>query len=118
VPARCTLVQVGIPRATFHRWCGRYLACGAGALGDGQPAPRRIWNKLPETVAAAVIDLALQELELSPRELATEFVDQRQYFVSNCKLCRAIVQPIICPKLRLTRPPSANHISGRATRNN
>ena len=36
----------------------------------------------------------------------------------NCKLYRAIVQPIICPKLGLARPPCANHISGRATRNN
>jgi hypothetical protein len=70
------------PRATFYRWYQRYLARGAGALGDGQPAPRRVWNKIPETVAAAVIDLALKEPELSPRELATAFVDQRQYFVS------------------------------------
>jgi len=74
---RRTLAQLGISRATFYRWYGRYLARGAGALEDGQSAPRRVWNKLPPTVAAAVLALALQEPELSPRELATAFVDQR-----------------------------------------
>jgi putative transposase len=90
LPVRRTLAQLGIPRATFYRWYERYLARGAGALGDGQPAPRRVWNKLPEAVAAAVIDLALQEPELSPRELATAFVDQQQYFVSEASVYRLL----------------------------
>jgi putative transposase len=47
---RRTLAQLGIPRATFYRWYQRYLARGAGALGDGRPAPRRVWNKVPETL--------------------------------------------------------------------
>ena len=86
LPVRRTLAQLGVSRATFYRWYQRYLARGAGALGDGQPAPRHVWNKIPETVAAAVIDLALREPELSPRELATAFVDQRQYFVSEASV--------------------------------
>jgi putative transposase len=90
LPVRRTLAQLGIPHATFYSWYGRYLARGAGALGDGQPAPRRVWNKLPETVAAAIIDLALQKPELSPRELATAFVDQRQYFVSEASVYRLL----------------------------
>jgi putative transposase len=87
---RRTLAQLGIPRATFYRWYQRYLARGAGALGDGQSAPRRGCNKLPEKVAAAVVELALQEPELSPRELATAFVDQRQYFVSEASVYRLL----------------------------
>jgi hypothetical protein len=57
---RRTLAQLGIPRATFYRWYQRYLARDAGALGDGQSAPRRVWNKLPKKVAAEVVDLALK----------------------------------------------------------
>jgi putative transposase len=90
LPVRRTLAQLGIPRATFYRWYAHYLARGAGALRDGQPAPRRVWNKIPEAVAAAVIDLALQEPELSPRELAAAFVDQRQYFVSEASVYRLL----------------------------
>jgi putative transposase len=90
LPVRRTLAQLGIPRATFYRWYARYLARGAGALGDGQPAPRRVWNKIPPMVAEAVLDLALKEPELSPRELATAFVDQRQYFVSETSVYRLL----------------------------
>jgi putative transposase len=90
LPVRHTLEQLGISRATFYRWYQRYLARGAAALQDGQPAPRRIWNKLPQAVTAAVIDLALKEPELSPRELATAFVDQHQYFVSEASVYRLL----------------------------
>jgi putative transposase len=90
LPVRRTLAQLGISRATFYRWYQRYLARGAVALHDGQPAPRRVWNKLPDTVAAAVIDLALKEPEWSPRELATAFVDQQQYFVSEASVYRLL----------------------------
>jgi transposase InsO family protein len=90
LPVRRTLVQLGIPRSTFYLWYERYLARGAGALEDGQPAPRRVWNKIPETVAEAVLDLALKQPELSPRELATAFVDQQQYFVSEASVYRLL----------------------------
>jgi len=87
---RRTLAQLGIARSTFYAWYERYLARGAGALEDGQPAPRRVWNKLPDTVAEAVVALALQEPELSPRELAVSFVDQQRYFVSESSVYRLL----------------------------
>jgi transposase InsO family protein len=87
---RRTLAQLGIPRSTFYLWYERYLARGAGALEDGQSAPRRVWNKLPATVAAAVVELALKQPELSARELATAFVDQQQYFVSESSVYRLL----------------------------
>jgi putative transposase len=87
---RRTLAQLGIPRSTFYLWYERYQARGAGALEDGQSAPRRVWNKIPAPVAEAVLDLALQQPELSPRELATAFVDQQQYFVSEASVYRLL----------------------------
>jgi transposase InsO family protein len=87
---RRTLAQLGIPRSTFYLWYERYLARGAGALEDGQSAPRRVWNKIPAPVAEAVVELALKQPELSPRELATTFVDQQQYFVSEASVYRLL----------------------------
>jgi transposase InsO family protein len=87
---RRTLAQLEIPRSTFYLWYERYLARGAGALEDGQSAPRRVWNKLPVPVAEAVVELALKQPELSPRELATTFVDQQQYFVSEASVYRLL----------------------------
>jgi transposase InsO family protein len=37
-----------------------------------------------------VVELALQQPELSPRELATAFVDQQQYFVSEASVYRLL----------------------------
>jgi putative transposase len=49
-----------------------------------------VWNKLPDQVARAVIELALKEPELSPRELAVSFVDQQRYFVSEASVYRLL----------------------------
>jgi len=87
---RRTLAQIGIPRSTFYAWYERYREDGAAALEDGHPAPRRVWNKVPEHVAAAIVDLALAEPELSPRELATTFVDEQKYFISEASVYRLL----------------------------
>lgn len=69
---RCTLTQ---PRSTFYAWYDRYRAGGPDGLEDRTPAPRRVWNKLPDAVAEAVLELALKEPALSPRELPVSFDD-------------------------------------------
>jgi hypothetical protein len=37
-----------------------------------------VWNKLPAAVTQAVLELALKEPQLSPRELAISFVDRQR----------------------------------------
>src|SRR5260221_12420929 len=59
-------------------------------LKDGKSAPSRVWNKLPDTIAQAVVELALKEPELSPRELAVSFVDRQRYFVSEASVYRLL----------------------------
>jgi putative transposase len=90
LPVRRTLAQLGIPRSTFYCWYDRYRASDEEGLEDRTPAPRRAWNKLPAAVTQAVLELALKEPELSPRELAVSFVDQRQYFVSEASVYRLL----------------------------
>jgi transposase InsO family protein len=87
---RRTLTQLGIPRSTFYCWYDRYRARDADGLEDRTPAPRRVWNKLPTAVTQAVLELALKEPELSPRELAVSFVDRQQYFVSEASVYRLL----------------------------
>src|ERR1700730_11642063 len=78
LPAKRTLDKLGIPRATFYRWYDRYREGGPEALDDRRSRPDRVWNRIPDNV----IDLALDLPELSPRELAVRFTDERKYFVS------------------------------------
>ena len=65
--------SIGIPRSTFYDWYSRYQEGGIEALADGKPRPRRIWNKIPDKIETAIVNLALEEPDLSPRELAVNF---------------------------------------------
>lgn len=88
--ARRTLAKLGIPRTTFYRWYDRYLQRGEAGLQDRSPKPKHVWNRVPAEVKRKVVDLALQETELSPRELAVTFTDQERYFVSESKVYRVL----------------------------
>ncbi|WP_412071606.1 IS3 family transposase [Roseobacter sp.] len=88
--ARRTLAKLGIPRTTFYRWYDRYLQRGKAGLQDQSPKPKHVWNRVPTEVKRKVVNLALQETELSPRELAVTFTDQERYFVSESTVYRTL----------------------------
>ena len=90
LPAKRTLTQLGIPRTTFYRWYDRYQTDGPEALEDQSPTPGRVWNRIPDTVRQRIVDLALEEPELSPRELAVRFTDTQKYFVSESSVYRLL----------------------------
>ena len=90
LPVRRTLDKLGIPRTTFYRWYDRYLSGGPEALEDRSPKPSRIWNRIPNDIRDQIIKLALDESELSPRELAVRFTDTKNYFVSEASVYRLL----------------------------
>src|ERR1700758_1336736 len=85
-----TLAPIGIPRSTVYDWYSRYQEGGIEALADGKPRPRRIWNKIPDKIETAIINLALEEPDLSPRELAVNFTDTKGNFVSEATVYRLL----------------------------
>jgi transposase InsO family protein len=87
---RETLERIGIPRATFYRWYDLYQTGGPEALEDRRPGPKRAWNRIPDAMREQIIHLALEEPELSPRELAVRFTDTRSYFVSEASVYRLL----------------------------
>jgi transposase-like protein len=82
LPVRRTLGQIGIPRSTFYRWYDQYQTGGPEALDDRSPRPDRVWNRIPDDVRSRVVTLALDEPELSPRELAV----RPQMVPKDCEL--------------------------------
>jgi putative transposase len=90
LPARRTLRQLGVPPATFYNWYARYQAGGPEALADRPSRPDRVWNRIPDEQRIAIIDLALAEPELSPRELAVRFTERERYFVSEASVYRLL----------------------------
>ena len=85
-----TLEKLGIPKTTFYRWYDRYLAFGEAGLEDRNSNPGRVWNRIPDDVRGKIVDLALEEPELSPRELAVRFTDTKGYFVSEASVYRLL----------------------------
>ena len=90
LPARRTLAQLGIPRTSFYRWYDRYLTGGPEALEDRRSRPGRVWNRIPDEVRGQIVQLALKETDLSPRELAVRFTDTEGYFVSESSVYRLL----------------------------
>jgi putative transposase len=90
LPVRRTLAQVGIPKSTFYAWLDRYVAGGLDALEDRKPRPERVWNRIGDDVRQKVIAFALDQPELSPREIAVAFTDQERTYVSEASVYRLL----------------------------
>src|ERR1700710_1031031 len=90
LPVRATLGKLGITRSTFYRWYDAYQRGGPEALSDHPSRPSRVWNRLPAEIREQIVALALEEPELSPRELAVRFTDERRYFVSEASIYRLL----------------------------
>jgi len=90
LPVRQTLASLGIPRTTFYRWYDRYRAFGEAGLVDRTSGPGRVWNRIPDAVRQQILELALDEPELSPRELAVTFTDTKGSFVSEASAYRLL----------------------------
>jgi putative transposase len=90
LPAKKTLDQLGIARRTFYRWYDRYVEGGPEALEDRPSRPSRVWNRIGAEVQGQIIEMALDQSELSPRELAVRFTDEKRYFVSEATVYRLL----------------------------
>jgi len=88
--ARRTLEQIGVSRPTFYRWYDLYQSGGPEALEDKPSRPSRVWNRIPQEIHDQIIELALDESELSSRELAVRFTATRGYFVSEASVYRLL----------------------------
>ena len=90
LPVRRTLDKLGIPKTTFYRWYDLYQAFGEAGLVDRTTGPGRVWNRIPDAVRQQIVELAVDEPELSSRELAVRFTDTKGYFVSEASVYRVL----------------------------
>lgn len=85
-----TLAQLDIRKSTFYNWLKRYQDGGLEALEDRKPSPPSPWNKLPDAQEKAIVALALEKPELSPRELAVTYTDEKARYVSESTVYRLL----------------------------
>ena len=118
LPAKRTLSKLGIPKTTFYRWYARYEAFGEAGLEDRRPHPGRVWNRIPDEIRQAVVDFALDEPELSPRELAYRFTDTKKYFVSEPSVYRILKEKDLITGPAFNVIKAADEFHDRTTRPN
>ena len=63
---------------------------GVDGLEDRKPSSGTPWNKIPEHRRESIIELALDKPELSSRELAVGYTDEKAYFVSESTVYRLL----------------------------
>jgi putative transposase len=79
---------VAIGRGPYTSRHDRYQRGGPEGLADRPSRPDQVWNRIPEAIRNQIVDLALDQPELSPRELAVRFTDEEKYFVSEASVYR------------------------------
>ncbi len=90
LPVKQTLAMIGIPSSTYYDWYARWVDGGVDALADRSPRPRSVWNRIPNDIREAFVEFALDHEDLTPRELAVKYTDEKRYFVSESSAYRIL----------------------------
>lgn len=85
-----TLEELGISRSTFYEWYKRYLEEGYEGLKPRESKRRTFWNKIPDQERRKVVETALEQEDLSPRELAYHITDNQGWFISESSVYRIL----------------------------
>lgn len=90
----------------------------ASGLEDRPSRPTRVWNRIPDKVRRQIVDLALEQPELSPGELAVRFTDTRRYFVSEAGVYRVLKAQDLITSPAFVVIEAANEFHEKTTRPN
>ena len=94
------------------------MVLGEVGLEDRSPHPGRAWNRIPDEVRGRIVELALDEPELSPRELAVTFTDTNNYFVSESSVYRLLKALDLITSPAFVVIKAANEFHEKTTRPN
>ena len=90
LPVKRTLARLGIPSSTYYQWYARWAEGGVDALADRSPRPGSVWNRIHDEVREDFVEFALDHEDLTPRELAVKYTDEKRYFVSESSAYRIL----------------------------
>ena len=85
-----TLGELGINRSTFYEWYRKYLESGFEGLKPKVSQRKSFWNKIPDKQRNEVVEVALDQTALSPRELAYHITDKHGWFISESSIYRIL----------------------------
>jgi putative transposase len=87
---RRTLAEINVSYSSFYRWYQAYERDGPDGLRNHSRASPQHWNKIPDSVRELVVDVTLNQPELTPRELTRHLTDSHKYFISESSVYRIL----------------------------
>lgn len=84
-----TLRELRLHKSTFYKWYKAYLEKGSQGLAPVRKT-RQQWNTIPEEQRQLILEVALENPVLSPRELAVKLTDEQRIFISESSVYRIL----------------------------
>jgi len=85
-----TLKELKVNKTTFYNWYNAYLEKGYDGLIRKPSKVKITWNKINEADRDKVVEIALENPELSSRELAWYITDRYKYYISESSVYRIL----------------------------
>lgn len=82
--------MLGIPSSSYYDWYARWVEDGVDALADRSPRPGSVWNRIPDNTRQAFVELAVDHENLTARDLAVKYTDEKRYFLSESSAYRIL----------------------------
>lgn len=114
-PKRTTIAELGLSPSTFYRWQSRYRDQGEAGLMDRKPDPGAVWNRLRPAEKTIIVETALQQPDLSPRELACHLTDYAGFTVSEATVYRVLKQYGLARTIPLVGFPASKEFRVKTT---
>jgi putative transposase len=114
-PKRTTIAELGLSRSTFYRWQRRYREQGETGLVDRKPEPGAVWNRLRPAEKTSILEMALQQPDLSPRELACYVTDHVGFTVSEATVYRVLKRYGLARTITLVGFPASKEFRVKTT---
>lgn len=109
---QATLNELGVSTSSYYRWRQRFQ-------GPGQArAPRQPWNGLRDWERQAIVEHALGQPHLTPRELAWWLCDHAGFSVSESSVYRVLKAQGLLPDRAADQQPAAKEFRHKTKRPN
>jgi putative transposase len=118
LPVKQTLCMLGLASSTYYDWYARFVDGGVDALADQSPKPKSVWNRISDKVRADFVEFALDHEDLTPRELAVKYTDEKQYFISESSAYRILKAEDLITAPAHVVIKAANEFKDKTTRPN
>ena len=84
------LKHLDVPRSTYYRWKAKFKKHGKKGLKDHSSRPLHQWNKVLQQEQDLILKLAIENPDLSSREISYKMTDEYENYISESTVFRLL----------------------------